>query len=88
MESITLIAPDTEENLKVYVLEETVLNEQKYLLVTQESEGDTEAFILKEIAADNEDVTYEMVEDDLEFEAVVKVFAELVEDTEFQLEEN
>lgn len=88
MESITLIAPDTEENLTVYVLEETTLNEQKYLLVTQESEGDTEAFILKEIAADNEDVTYEMVEDDLEFEAVVKVFAELVEDTDFQLEEN
>ena len=43
MESITLIAPDTEEEITVYVLEETTLNQQKYFLVTEDSEGDTEA---------------------------------------------
>ena len=77
MESITLIAPDTEEEITVYVLEETTLNQQKYLLVTEDSEGDTEAYILKEIATDDTDATYEMVEDDVEFEAVVKIFQEL-----------
>lgn len=85
MESITLIAPDTEEEITVYVLEETTLNQQKYLLVTEDSEGDTEAYILKEIATDDTDVTYEMVEDDVEFEAVVKIFQELVEDTDFEM---
>lgn len=85
MESITLIAPDTEEEITVYVLEETTLNQQKYLLVTEDSEGDTEAYILKEIATDDTDATYEMVEDDVEFEAVVKVFQELVEDTDFEM---
>ena len=82
MESITLIAPDTEEEITVYVLEETTLNQQKYLLVTEDSEGDTEAYILKEIATDDTDATYEMVEDDVEFEAVVKIFQE---DTDFEM---
>ena len=86
MDSITLIAPDTQEDTTVYVLEETTLNENKYLLVTEDSEGDTEAFILKEIAEDDTDVTYEIVEDDLEFNAVVKVFEELVEDTDFEMD--
>ncbi len=85
MESITLIAPDTEDEITVYVLEETTLNQQKYLLVTEDSEGDTEAYILKEIATDDTDATYEMVEDDVEFEAVVKIFQELVEDTDFEM---
>ena len=85
MESITLIAPDTEEEITVYVLEETTLNQQKYLLVTEDSEGDTEAYILKEIVTDDTDATYEMVEDDVEFEAVVKIFQELVEDTDFEM---
>ena len=85
MESITLIAPDTEEEITVYVLEETTLNQQKYLLVAEDSEGDTEAYILKEIATDDTDGTYEMVEDDVEFEAVVKIFQELVEDTDFEM---
>ncbi len=85
MESITLIAPDTEEEITVYVLEETTLNQQKYLLVTEDSEGDTEAYILKEIATDDTDATYEIVEDDVEFEAVVKIFQELVEDTDFEM---
>ena len=85
MESITLIAPDTEEEITVYVLEDTTLNQQKYLLVTEDSEGDTEAYILKEIATDDTDATYEMVEDDVEFEAVVKIFQELVEDTDFEM---
>ena len=86
MDSITLIAPDTQEDITVYVLEETTLNENEYLLVTEDSEGDTEAFILKEIAEDDTDVTYEIVEDDLEFNAVVKVFEELVEDTDFEMD--
>ena len=85
MESITLVASDTEEEITVYVLEETTLNQQKYLLVTEDSEGDTEAYILKEIATDDTDATYEMVEDDVEFEAVVKIFQELVEDTDFEM---
>ena len=80
MESITLISPETKEEIDVYVLEETTVNQQKYLLVTEESDGDTDAYILKEIASDDTDVTYEMVEDDVEFAALAKVFAELTDE--------
>ena len=61
------------------------MNEHKYLLVAEDSEGDSDAFILKEIATDDADATYEFVEDDVEFEAVVKIFEELVEDTDFEV---
>lgn len=85
MECITLTAPDTGEEIKVYVLEETTLHQQKYLLVTDSQEGDAEAFILKEVAADNTDVTYEILEDEVEFQAVVRIFEALVEDTTFEV---
>ncbi len=83
MEGILLTAPDTGEEFTVYVIEETVLNEQRYLLVAEDSEGDSEAFILKETATGEEDAIYDIVDNDLEFEAVLKIFMELVEDTDF-----
>ncbi|MBO6154431.1 MAG: DUF1292 domain-containing protein [Lachnospiraceae bacterium] len=85
MEKIQMIAPDSQEEIELYVLEQTTVNQQKYLLVTEDSDGDTEAFILKEIQSDDTEITYEFVEDDVEFEAVVKIFEELVEDTDFEV---
>ncbi len=85
MDKIKMIAPDTQEEIELYVLEQTTVNQQKYLLVTEDSDGDTEAFILKEIQSDDTEITYEFVEDDVEFEAVVKIFEELVEDTDFEV---
>ncbi len=83
MEAISLYSED--EEIIVYVLEETMLNEQKYLLVTEKEYGDTDAFILKEVASDETDITYEFVEDDVEFEAVAKIFEELVDDANFSV---
>jgi hypothetical protein len=87
MESIKMIAPDTQEEIEVYVLEETTLNQQRYLLVTDEESEDTdaEAFILKEVEDHDTDATYEVVEDDIELEAVVKIFQELVENSTLEL---
>jgi hypothetical protein len=87
MDSIKMIAPDTQEEIEVYVLEETTLNQQRYLLVTDEESEDTdaEAFILKEVEDHDTDATYEVVEDDIELEAVVKIFQELVENSTLEL---
>jgi hypothetical protein len=85
MDKIKMVAPDSQEEIELYVLEQTTVNQQKYLLVTEDSDGDTEAFILKEIQSDDTEITYEFVEDDVEFEAVVKIFEELVEDTDFEV---
>lgn len=84
MEKIAFIEPDTKEEFNFYVVEETQVNGTRYLFVTEQEEGDSDAYILKEIGTDSEDVVYEMVEDDGELSAVGKVFAELIEDADIE----
>ena len=75
---------NTKEKIEFYVLEETQINGKKFLFVTEEEDGDSEAYILKEIADENDDVVYEMVEDDNELAALGKVFAELIDDADIE----
>lgn len=81
MEQIILSGADGED-LPVYVIEETQLSGVKYLLVcdSQDENEDAEAFILKEVSENNGEVIYDVVEDDVEFDAVAKLFEELVGD--------
>lgn len=76
--------PETQEEIELYVVEETQLNGTKYLFVTEEEEGDSDAYILKEVATEDADVVYEMVDDDDEMAAIGKVFAELIEDADIE----
>lgn len=70
---------DDGENIEFFVIEETVVSGNKYLLVCDnEDEEEAEATILKEINADSDEAVYEFVEDDVEFAAVAKLFDELV----------
>ena len=85
MEKIQFTDPDTNEVLEFAVEEQTQLNGIRYLLVSDGNEnGDSEAYILKEIKTQDEEVFYEMVDDDTEFAALAKIFAELA-DEETQL---
>ena len=81
MEPIYL--PDEDGNqIKLFVVEETQLSGVKYLLVCESDDEneDSDAYILKEVSVEGEDVVYEFVEDDVEFDAVAKLFDELVGD--------
>lgn len=81
MEKIKFTDPQTEEVVEFAVEEETQLNGIKYLLVSDGNEtGDSEAYILKELKTQDEEVLYEMVDDDTEFVAIAKVFAELADE--------
>lgn len=81
MEKITFIDPQTNEETEFAVEEETKLNGIKYLLVSDGQEsGDCEAYILKEVSTDDEEVVYQMVEDDVEFSALAKIFSELTDE--------
>ncbi|MBO4324754.1 MAG: DUF1292 domain-containing protein [Lachnospiraceae bacterium] len=60
------------------VISETRLNGNNYILVTDEV-GE-EAFILKENRDENEDMVYEMVDDDTEIDAVGGMFRAILED--------
>ncbi len=81
MDSIVLKGAN-DEDITLYVLEETQLSGVKYLLVcdSEDENEDSDAYILKAINEDGEDVVYEFVEDDVEFDAVAKLFEELVGD--------
>ena len=84
MEKIIFVDPETNEEVEFAVEEETQVNGVRYLLVSVGMEdGDCDAYVLKEINTDEDEVLYEMVEDDVEFSALAKVFSELAdEDTE------
>ncbi|MCR5273332.1 MAG: DUF1292 domain-containing protein [Lachnospiraceae bacterium] len=84
MEKIVLTDQNTNETEEFFCVEQTTLNGTNYLLVTSEPEGDSDAYILKETLTDDDNVIYEMVDDDVELSAVGKVFAELLEDVDFE----
>ena len=84
MEKIIFTDPESKEELEVYVLEQTCINGVTYLLVTEEEVEDSIAYILKEIQTENEEVIYAMVEEDVELEAISKVFAEMLEDVSIE----
>ena len=81
MERIDFIDPISGETDSYYVLEETVISGTTYLLVTVEESEDSDAYIMKQIMAEDDSCTYEILEDDAETEAISKVFMEMLEDT-------
>ena len=81
MEKIEFLDPETNEIVEFAVEEETQLNGIKYLLVSDgQEDGYCEAYILKEIRTEEEELLYQMVEDDVEFAALAKVFSELTDE--------
>ena len=84
MESIIFVSPETGEELELYVLEQTCISGVTYLLAAEKAEDDSVAYILKEIQTEEDNVVYEMVEDDVEMNAISKVFAEMLEDVDFE----
>ena len=82
MDKVKFVAPDKKEAAEFFCLEQTQINNQNYLLVTEDEDGDSDAYILKEISSEGEDTVYEMVEEDAELEAIGKIFSELIEDVE------
>ena len=84
MESIIFADPESGEEIQFYVLEQTCISGITYLLVAEEAGEDSVAYILKEIETKEDDIIYEMVEDDVELNAISKVFAEILEDVDFE----
>lgn len=83
MEKLTFVTDDN-DNVDLYIIEETRANGINYLLVSDsddEEDGDAQCHILKDTsAAEDEEAVYEFVEDDTEFDAISRIFAELMDD--------
>ncbi len=84
MEKISFFEPETGEEILFYVLEQTCIGGVTYLLVSEEEDEDSLAYILKEMQTKDQDVVYAMVEDDVELQAIAKVFAEILDDIAFE----
>ena len=83
MDKISFMIVGEEEPAEFYVLEQTRIGGFSYLLVTEEEDGDSQAWILKDLSADGEDqALYEIVEDDRELEAVASVFEQMMDDVD------
>ncbi|WP_455715788.1 DUF1292 domain-containing protein [Anaerosporobacter sp.] len=85
-EKIVFTTQDNEQ-IEFYVLEQTMINGVNYILVADSVETEeANALILKESANEADDVLYDVVEDDNELQAISKVFIEMLDDTEIELE--
>ncbi len=84
---LTFVDEEGEEST-VYVIEETVINNTGYLLVTDSDDEDAEeveVYILKDISdKESEEANYIVVEDDTELEYVSKIFTELIDDAKIE----
>ena len=72
--------------MEFYVEEQTRINGVDYILVTDSEEDEADAYILKDLSADTDpEAEYVMVEDEVELEAVSKVFAQMMEDVDIEM---
>ena len=85
METVIFHDEELNEELEFYVLEQTQINGDNFLLVTEEEEGDSDAFILKQVNGQEDELVYELVEDDNVLDGLAKIFAELLEDVDFSM---
>ena len=75
------------EEVKLYVLEETKLNGESYLLASDTKDGDGECYLLRDTSKpEDAEAAYEFVDDDGELEYMSKVFAELMSDLGVDIE--
>lgn len=81
-ETIQLTAPDG-SLCTFYVEDQTRLNGRDYLLVADAAEGDANAYIFKDVSDETSaEAVYEQVTDEGELEALMKIFAEMLDDTD------
>lgn len=89
MDNKVIFTTDDNETVEFHVLEQTQLNGNTYLLVTDADENEEEgnAYILKDISADaDESAVYDVVEDEKELEVIAKIFEELLDDIQIKTE--
>ena len=84
MEKIGFVT-ESGESIEFYVEEETRVNGIGYLLVTDSDGDEANAYILRDMSADGDtEADYVMVEDEVEFEAIARVFQQMLDDVDFR----
>ncbi|MBR1633927.1 MAG: DUF1292 domain-containing protein [Lachnospiraceae bacterium] len=86
MEQIEFFDTQSGEKVRFYVLEQTKLGGEQYLLVTDlhPDDEDAMAYIFRAVGDDGADMTYEEVDDEETLGILSGIFEELLEDTSLQ----
>ncbi len=85
METLKFVADDGRET-EFFIEEQARVNGTDYLLVADAAEGDANALILKDVSEEtDEEARYVPVEDGGELEALLKVFEEMMDDTDIRM---
>ena len=85
MEKIRFQLEDGKE-AEFYVEEQTRVNGTDYLLVTDSMDDEANAYILKDSSEETDpEADYVMVEDDVELEAMSKVFSQMMDDVDIEM---
>ena len=81
-ETVTM-TDETGAEVEFSIIDNVACGGESYLLVVETElmdDDETDAIILKEVSINTDDVTYELVEDDAEFDRVADLFAQKAED--------
>lgn len=82
MEKI-IFTGDEGDSIEFFVLEKTTLGGIDYMLVTDTEEDDGDCYILKDLSnTEDEDGIYEIVDEEVELDAVAQVFKSLLDDVD------
>ncbi len=85
MEKIVFTSEDTGEDVEFFVLEQTKISGNSYILVADSLTDDAQCLILKDTSKDaSSESVYEIVEDENELDAIAKVFDELMDEVEIE----
>lgn len=85
MDKIKFIT-ETGEVVEFYIEEQTRINGKNYILVTDSMDDEANAYIMKDMSLDTDlEADYVMVEDDVELEAVSKVFEQMLDDIDIEM---
>jgi len=87
-EIVTMTAEDGTD-IEFSIIDNVACGGERYLLVVETElmdDDETEALILKETSINTDDVTYDLVEDDAEFDRVAELFSQKGDDYEVEID--
>lgn len=86
MEKIKFFDADSNEESEFFIIEETTLGGESYLLVTDKDPNDEEALaqVLHRTQDEDDEFYYEPVEDGETLDALIVIFEELLGDVGFE----
>lgn len=86
---VVTMTDENGEEVEFSIIDNVACGGERYLLVVETElmdDDETDAIILKEISINTDDVTYEWVEDDAEFDRVADLFAQKGEDYSVEID--